>query len=74
MKIFLHSYMAITSFLCLLKLFFLMETYPLSITVMFVIWINILLNIMFILDKKDNEPLEVYTVVMWFISIIILGK
>lgn len=74
MKRVLHCYMLVTSFMALIKLYFAAELFPLALLIIFIVWINMLLNIYFILSDENKEPLEGYTVVIWAISIIILGK
>lgn len=74
MKRVLHCYMFVTSLMALVKLYFAIELFPLALIVIFIVWINMLLNIYFIISNKDKEPLEGYLVVIWAISIIILGK
>ena len=74
MKRVLHCYMFVTSLIALIKLYFAAELFPLALLIIFIVWINMLLNIYFILSDENKEPLEGYTVVIWAISIIILGK
>ena len=66
--------MFVTSFMALVKLYFAIEVIPLALFVIFIVWINMLLNIYFILSDENKEPLEGYLVIIWAISIIILGK
>lgn len=74
MKRVLHGYMFVTSLMALIKLYFAAELFPLALFVIFIVWINMLLNIYFILSDENKEPLEGYLVIIWAISIIILGK
>ena len=74
MNKFLHLYMLITSLLSIYGLLSIMETYPLISLLIFITWINILLNMLSIIEDNENNLLENYIVIIWAISIIILGK
>lgn len=74
MNKFLHLYMLITSLLSIYGLLSIMEIYPLISLLILITWINILLNMLFMIEDNENNLLENYIVVMWAISIIILGK
>ena len=74
MNKFLHLYMLITSLLSIYGLLSIMEIYPLISLLIFITWINVLLNILSIIEDNGNNLLENYIVIIWAISIIILGK
>ena len=74
MNKFLHLYMLITSLLSIYGLLSIMEIYPLISLLIFVTWINVLLNMLSIIEDNENNLLENYIVIIWAISIIILGK
>jgi len=74
MNKFLHLYMLITSLLSIYGLLSIMETYPLISLLIFITWINVLLNMLSIIEDNENNLLENYIVIIWAISIIILGK
>lgn len=74
MNKFLHLYMLITSLLSIYWLLSIMEIYPLISLLIFITWINVLLNILSIIEDNGNNLLENYIVIIWAISIIILGK
>ena len=66
--------MLITSLLSIYGLLSIMEIYPLISLLIFITWINVLLNILSIIEDNGNNLLENYIVIIWAISIIILGK
>ncbi len=74
MNKFLHLYMLITSLLSIYGLLSIMEIYPLISLLIFITWINVLLNMLSIIEDNENNLLENYIVIIWAISIIILGK
>lgn len=74
MNKFLHLYMLITSLLSIHGLLSIMEIYPLISLLIFITWINVLLNMLSIIEDNENNLLENYIVIIWAISIIILGK
>jgi len=66
--------MLITSLLSIYGLLSIMEIYPLISLLIFITWINVLLNMLSIIEDNENNLLENYIVIIWAISIIILGK
>ena len=71
----LHTYMLITSIFALVKLMFIVEVTPVVLIIIAFIWINMLLNMLFIIsEEKESRSLESYMVVVWAISLILLAK
>lgn len=75
MRSVLHTYMLVTSIFALVKLMFIVEVAPVVLVIIAIIWVNILLNILYIINKeKESSSLEGYMVVIWAISLILLAK
>lgn len=64
MNKFLHLYMLITSLLSIYGLLSIMEIYPLISLLIFITWINVLLNMLSIIEDNENNLLENYIVII----------